>query len=62
MPRMKPSDRAILKQKNAMMDASRVRSARPAQDVQTLVLGAEKHNQKSLKDSVKTFDSTGKSV
>jgi hypothetical protein len=59
MARMKPSDRAILKQKNAMMDASRVRTA---PTVQTVVLGAEKTNQKSLKDSVKTFDSTGKSV
>ena len=59
MPRMKPSDRAILKQKNAMMDASRVRTA---STVQTVVLGAEKTNQKSLKDSIKTFDSTGKPV
>jgi hypothetical protein len=59
MPRMKPSDRAILKQKNAMMDASRVRTS---PTVQTVVLGAEKTNQKSLKNSVKTFDSTGKIV
>ena len=59
MARMKPSDRAILKQKNAMMDASRVKAA---PTVRTVVLGAEKVNQKSLKDSVKTFDSTGKSV
>ena len=59
MPRMKPSDRAILKQKNAQMDANRVRTATT---VQTLVLGAEKPNQKSAKDSVKTFDSTGKPV
>jgi hypothetical protein len=61
MPRMKPSDFAILKQKNAMMDANRVKTARPA-EIKTVVLGGEKLNQKSLKDSMKTIDSTGKRV
>ena len=35
---------------------------RPADSVSTLVLGSEKTNQKSIKDSIKTFDRTGKSV
>jgi hypothetical protein len=57
MPR--PSDKIIQQKKNKAMDAGK---NRPADSVATLVLGAEKTNQKSLKDSIKTFDRTGKSV
>ena len=57
MPR--PSDKIIQQKKNRSMDNSK---NRPADSVATLVLGAEKTNQKSLKDSVKTFDLKGKPV
>jgi hypothetical protein len=57
MPR--PSDKIIQQKKNRSMDNSKNRTA---DSVASLVLGAEKHNQKSLKDSIKTFDRTGKSV
>ena len=57
MPR--PSDKIIQQKKNRAIEANK---NRPADSVATLVLGAEKTNQKSLKDSVKTFDLRGKPV
>ena len=57
MPR--PSDKIIQQKKNRSMEASKTR---PADSVATVVLGKDQSNRKSIKDSVKTFDSKGKLV